>query len=344
VFINGKVPKAPEKGEYAVTKATAVKWIGAALRAGANPDVDLAHFFFWYLPRAASTFWSYWLPGILQARLPALSRTLERFAKPWIQENDTSVSQLLEGYMGSSSEKLHWLVELSSEIINSRSNKGLITWSRWAADGFSRDGVEREKLRVIPLPLKPSPKTFSTDENWKTKRRTVLFVGLDYRRKGGDVVLRVMEGLKRELNDVKLIYVGKVPKEAMPSFDKEWIERYDFLERQKLISLYSSVDAFFMPTRAEAYGLSILEAMATGTPVVTTNVGAIPEVVTDGSGYLHDPDDEEGMMESLAQLLTDRDLNERVGKNGIGVVEKRHDPISVSKQVYGVYATALGLD
>jgi len=101
------------------------------------------------------------------------------------------------------------------------------------------------------------------------------------------------------------------------------------------------VDVFFMPTRAEAYGISILEAMASGTPVVTSKVGAIPEIVTNDAGFL--ADDEDVMAEKLLDLLTDEELNFKMGTSAAMVVAKRHDPRSVSRRIYSVYANALGL-
>ncbi|MGC8601605.1 MAG: glycosyltransferase family 4 protein [Thermoprotei archaeon] len=341
-FLSGKVPRSPQNGEYAITKGTAVRLVLDAFRAQKfYRDVDIAHFIFWYLPKAATSFWTYWLPGLLEKRAPGLANLLEHFSKPWIQENDTSVSQFLEGYVGDSDGKWRWLVELSTDILNSKTNKGLITWSRWAARGFEKDGVERDKINVVPLPMEVKPKPESSYRKPKDSQRTVLFVGLDYWRKGGDIALSAMTKVRKENSNVRMIYVGRVPQERLSEFKQEWIERYDYLERHKLLELYSSVDVFFMPTRAEAYGISILEAMASGTPVVTSKVGAIPEIVTNDAGFL--ADDEDVMAEKLLDLLTDEELNFKMGTSAAMVVAKRHDPRSVSRRIYSVYANALGL-
>ncbi len=341
-FLNGRVPKAPGNGEYAVTKETALKLVADAFRMQRfDGNVDLSHFVFWYLPRAATSFWTYWLPGILEKKIPKLAGLLERFAKPWIQENDTSVSQFLEGYVGDVQGKWNWLVELSSEILNSKMNKGLITWSNWAAKGFEKDGVEREKIYVVPLPMEARPKSAEAYHKPAKSQKTVLFVGLDYWRKGGDTALRVLKKVKKEVPNSKLIYVGRIPDERVKDYELDWIERYDFLERNKLLRLYSLADVFFMPTRAEAYGLSILEAMASGTPVVSTKVAAIPEIVPSGAGFLTNDEDE--MAERITDLLADEELNQKVGTNAASAVAQRHEPRAVSKQVYSVYANALGL-
>jgi glycosyltransferase involved in cell wall biosynthesis len=75
---------------------------------------------------------------------------------------------------------------------------------------------------------------------------------------------------------------------------------------------------FLLPSFHESFGLAALEAMAAGVPVVVTNRGGPPEVVTDGvSGYLRDPLDVEGMTEALVRILTDRDLAMALGEAGV---------------------------
>ena len=76
--------------------------------------------------------------------------------------------------------------------------------------------------------------------------------------------------------------------------------------QQDVIPLLSIADLFLLPSSQESFGLVALEAMACDVPVVASNVGGLPEVIDTGvSGFLHDPDDLDGMAASAVAVLTD---------------------------------------
>ncbi|HUR33307.1 MAG TPA: N-acetyl-alpha-D-glucosaminyl L-malate synthase BshA [Vicinamibacterales bacterium] len=83
-------------------------------------------------------------------------------------------------------------------------------------------------------------------------------------------------------------------------------------EQDDVVSLLSASQVFLLPSAQESFGLAMLEAMACQVPVVASRVGGIPEVVEDGvSGFLHAPDDLDGMARSALALLTDEALHRR---------------------------------
>ncbi len=96
------------------------------------------------------------------------------------------------------------------------------------------------------------------------------------------------------------------------------LDRIRFLgEIENVEEVVAACDVALYPTESESFGLAALEAMATSVPVVTTRVGGVPEVVVDGeTGLLHEVGDVDGMTASVRTLLTDSDLNARMGAQG----------------------------
>lgn len=83
--------------------------------------------------------------------------------------------------------------------------------------------------------------------------------------------------------------------------------------QQDVMPLLSIADVFLLPSAQESFGLAALEAMACGVPVVASNVGGLPEVIEhDVSGYLHPPDDPDGMAASAVALLGDEKRHRRI--------------------------------
>lgn len=81
--------------------------------------------------------------------------------------------------------------------------------------------------------------------------------------------------------------------------------------------LFASADVFLLPSRVESFPNAVMEAMAAGLPVVTSNVGGIPDLVRGGQdGFLHAADDLDGMARSVVALLDDAALRERLGAAG----------------------------
>jgi N-acetyl-alpha-D-glucosaminyl L-malate synthase BshA len=83
-------------------------------------------------------------------------------------------------------------------------------------------------------------------------------------------------------------------------------------EQDQVVPLLSAAQVFLLPSSQESFGLAALEAMACEVPTVASRIGGLPELVEDGvSGFLHDPNDLEGMARSAILLLTDEALHQR---------------------------------
>ena len=92
-----------------------------------------------------------------------------------------------------------------------------------------------------------------------------------------------------------------------------------------MLSFYSSLDIFVLPSLREGLPMSILEAMALGKPVIATTVGAIPNVIADDvSGLLIEPGDVRGLQAKLSHLIQNEALRSRLGNGARVVIESRY--------------------
>lgn len=131
-------------------------------------------------------------------------------------------------------------------------------------------------------------------------------------------VVRVFERVQREIPAV-LLMVGDGPERSSA---QALARRLGVLERVRFLGRHDAVeeiigvaDVFLLPSELESFGLSALEAMACGVPVVGSDAGGLPEVVKHGeSGYLLPVGDVEGMAARCLELLRDEELRRRMGK------------------------------
>jgi glycosyltransferase involved in cell wall biosynthesis len=145
----------------------------------------------------------------------------------------------------------------------------------------------------------------------------LLFVGGDFIRKGGDLLLRwARETTKRawELHCVTTEPQQNVPPNVV-------IHNGLRANTPELIALTQSCDLLVLPTRADCFSLAALEAMACGLPVLISRVGGIPDIVQDGeTGHLVPPNDYDVLAHTLETLLDNPDRREAMGRRAREVV------------------------
>ena len=113
-----------------------------------------------------------------------------------------------------------------------------------------------------------------------------------------------------------------------------------FVEHTDLPFLYSGASVFVFPSYCESFGLPLLEAMACGTPVVTSNISAMPEVVGD-AGILVNPYNIEEIAEAVYQVLSRSSLREKLVEKGLERV-KHFSWENIAKKTLAVYQGVYG--
>ncbi len=197
------------------------------------------------------------------------------------------------------------------------------TWSQWAKDSLVRHyGAPADKVTVIHpgtvLSNFPHPSTRKPNHDGPLR---VLFVGGDFVRKGGDLLLEVWRSHLRGKVELHLVTMTDVPTE-----DGVYVYRGLKPHSPELLRRYAEADVFVLPTRGDCLAVVLGEAMASMLPIITTRVGAHAEAVVDGeSGFVLDVDDAEALRDRLLRMAQDRDLVARMGRRSRQVGEERFD-------------------
>jgi glycosyltransferase involved in cell wall biosynthesis len=165
--------------------------------------------------------------------------------------------------------------------------------SSWAAQSAVEDyGADPSRVHVVPFGanLQNPPSTQEVLQERPTGCCRLLFVGVDWHRKGGDIAFETLLQLERSGIPAELTVVGCTPPEhvAHPRLHVfPFLDKNDPHQRAQLDDLYRQATFFILPTRAECFGIAMCEAGAYGLPVLSTKTGGVPEIVRHGlNGFL----------------------------------------------------------
>jgi glycosyltransferase involved in cell wall biosynthesis len=174
-----------------------------------------------------------------------------------------------------------------------RNASSLVYSSSWAAHSAIRDyGVDPQKVHVIfyGANLDSIPSRETVLRRMPSPACRVLLGGVDWEGKGGVIALDALVELESMGIEAQLIICGPTPPRG---FSHErmlvipFLDKRDGPQRAQLEELYATSDFLLLPTRREAFGHVFCEASAFGLPSITSNTGAVPEVVRHGeNGYV----------------------------------------------------------
>ncbi|MGD0170501.1 MAG: glycosyltransferase family 4 protein [Halobacteriota archaeon] len=192
-------------------------------------------------------------------------------------------------------------------------------------------GIEKYGRKILPEGAR-----FIDDRLYKKNKRlseranVVGFVGRMTREKGIIDFVHAIPLAAEQVPDVKFSIVGSGPLSA-------WVnEQCNRLSTERGIDItltnwvetgladyYNELKLFVLPSNSDAFPTSILEAMACGTPVLATSVGAIPDVITDeGTGFLLESTAPDRIAQRIAMILNYTEL-ERVADNAEGLIKQK---------------------
>ena len=188
----------------------------------------------------------------------------------------------------------------------------IFAMSRWLADSLvTHSGVTPAQVRVVhagrnaPL-VERSP-------NGKGEGRRLLFIGRDFHRKGGDLVVDALELLRSQYDPALTLTVAgpaSWPGSSPPPSGVNFVGAVSLTE---VADLQANHDLFVMPSRFEAFGIAFLEALASGTPCIGRDAYAMPEIIEPGvNGALIGREDGAAeVAEAVVNVLEDDPLRQR---------------------------------
>jgi glycosyltransferase involved in cell wall biosynthesis len=162
------------------------------------------------------------------------------------------------------------------------------------------------------------------------RNQTVIFVGVDWERKGGPSLLQAFQKLLVKLPAARLVILGSRPRIRHPQ-----IEVLGRVPPEEVKRRLAQASVFCLPTRVEPFGIAVVEAFFHKLPVVTTNIGAMPGLVHPGkSGILIPPGDSDALAAALLELLSDPAKCREFGEYGRKVVSEIYSWDEVGRKLH----------
>jgi len=223
---------------------------------------------------------------------------------------------------------------------------------RHLADDF---GVSQQKIHLIESGIDldefaPIDETVRAQHRNRFNLGKEPIIGMIARLsdvKGPDILIEAMNGILRHVPNAKLLLIGEGKMEGEL---RTMVKRLELSEHVRFFSVVSQTremlplfDIFAMPSRQEGLGLSIMEAQATGLPVVATRVGGIPSLIEDGkTGVLVDPENSGALADAIVQLFEDKDRLGTIGSAGRKFIQENHSSDMMVDKTAKLYTSLLG--
>jgi glycosyltransferase involved in cell wall biosynthesis len=253
----------------------------------------------------------------------------------------------------------NWFLRLFEAKMMERSRKLIAVSEFTRRELIEYYGVKADKIRVIHNGVdtnKFKPPTFGkqkvkVDLGFHPDDVAVLSVGRLYARKGLFTLIESIPAVVRKFRNVKFIISGKGQSGEMKKLlahaqrldVKEHVVFTGYYPDLQLPRLYQAADIFAFSTFYEHHPFAVLEALATGLPVVTNRVGGIPETITNGkNGFLCEPFNAKQFSERILYLLEHPAEAREMGQLARKTIEEQFDWRVLVKKTMAVYKEVLG--
>jgi glycosyltransferase involved in cell wall biosynthesis len=160
----------------------------------------------------------------------------------------------------------------------------------------------------------------ANDDSTRFDRQNILFIGVDWERKGGPTLVKAFAKVRKKYATATLTIVG-----CQPSVSGPGIEVAGFVLPAQVADYLAGATVFCMPSTREPFGIVYLEAMCAGLPIIACDLGAAPEFTIHGeTGYRIQPDDVDMLAQRLQELLGNPERCRRMGERGRALVASEY--------------------
>lgn len=193
-------------------------------------------------------------------------------------------------------------------------------------------GVPKEKITKVPIysdiqHFLETPPSFNLHQTYGEYRAIVLSIGRLEPEKNYHTLIRAFSRVLKEQPDTLLLIAGSGrERERLLGL----VRSLDLDRNVKIlpwardvVSYYKTCDVYVQPSLYEGWGLSVIEALASGAPVVMTDVGCAGEIIRDGeTGLVVPPNDKDALATAISRMLGDGELRKRLGNSGMEAVKR----------------------
>jgi glycosyltransferase involved in cell wall biosynthesis len=270
------------------------------------------------------------MPDLLTQRRdrdPATVRTMHTTIEG--QRQGIQIARALGGLLESSERwqvVLAGLLRLAERSILRRPNDTFIAVSHWMQTVLEALEIQPNRIHVVhcggdPERFRPGLRTVDATRS-NPERLTVLYPGRPTLVKGAGVLAQAIPRVIAAFPNVDFVFTGGGAEEfqriaSFPPAVAAHVRYLGYLPYEELPGVFASADLMVAPTYYEDFPIRILESLASGVPVVASDVGGIHEVVETGkTGILVAPGDPVGLARGIVKLLSDDGLRARLGAAG----------------------------
>ena len=197
--------------------------------------------------------------------------------------------------------------------------------------------VNPDKIFVVPLAaeekFRPTGAKQEIKKKYGIKNKFIFYTGAIFNRRHIPECIEGFKQIAKKFPEHQFLISGTncthpyididyIMKKANEDIGKEAILRIDYADEEDLVYLYGGADLFIWLSSYEGFGLPPLEALACGTPVITTRMGSLSEAIGDSAIFINNPEDVQEISMAMEKALSDESLSDELIKKGLAQSQK----------------------